>query len=166
MAPTEYFKLPITEQLAWLREREDDWDGQGAVRPNEASLAQAAHHLENLAREECPPPARVYALSTGEVVAEWDNGPVHFEIEFAGAEKLAWMRSGPDRQSVHGSTWDVSAAFELIATLAPGVQEYCKSVTAACVQRELGVARNSTDASKANLSQSQEGRSGRVIELA
>ena len=166
MAPSEYFKLPIAEQLAWLREWEDDWDGQGAVRPNVASLAQAAHHLENLAREECPPPARVYALSTGEVVAEWDNGPVHFEIEFAGSEKLAWMSSGPDRQSVHGSTWDESAAFELIAILAPSVQRYCKSVTEARVRRELSTARSPIDPSDASRIQGQTENSIRVVEFA
>jgi hypothetical protein len=104
---------PISEVLADVRSLSDDWDGAGAVAPGADMLAESDRVLKQLADQKWPSPHRIFALSSGEVVLEWDNGPGHFEIEVAGLNKLSWMRTTPGLTPVHGNA--ITSAVLLIA---------------------------------------------------
>jgi hypothetical protein len=110
----------VDQLFASVRNLTEDWDGAGAVRPSAATLSAAEHLIGALLDRGWPAPQRVYAFSTGEVLVEWDDNAVHFELEFAGPDRLTWMRSAPFEPTVHGASWNVDAARQLALALLHG----------------------------------------------
>jgi len=109
------FDTRLRDQFGRLRGLTDDWDGQGAMAPKSEAIAEAERWLTLLIQQRWPEPARVYSLSTGEVVAEWDHGTDHFEIEFSGTGRVSWMSSGSAMPTVHGLLPQVDTTYTSLA---------------------------------------------------
>ena len=110
----------ICSLLDYVQSLGDDWDGAGAIAPSPETIAHAEQVLSTL--QGWPLPHRAFALSTGEVVLEWDNGPSHFEIELSGPTRITWLRTSPTLPPAHGQAIDANVnrcLGEMIGAITP-----------------------------------------------
>ncbi|MEX0718816.1 MAG: hypothetical protein WD066_19645 [Planctomycetaceae bacterium] len=93
------------DDLRALSVREDDWDGEGAVRPKPELLEAAADWLRRLSTEDSSAAAPSYVSATpcGEVAVVWRSDELLLSAEFVEPDRIEWMRRVPGQPTEH---WD------------------------------------------------------------
>lgn len=96
------------DDLRGLLAREDDWDGEGAVRPKPELVHAAIEWLQRLPIEDpsVTPPSYASAIPSGEVAIVWQTGETLLAAEFVEPHRIEWMRRVPGQPTEH---WDSSA---------------------------------------------------------
>lgn len=71
-----------TSDLIKLGNLGNNWDGEGAVAPDQELIDSAIDCLKILSKKlELPPPTRITSSHDGEIVFEWQNANEYFQAE-------------------------------------------------------------------------------------
>lgn len=91
----------LIQELVDIQSLQDNWDGEGAEAPK-SELVDSAITLLGFIQNTLPPPTRISASQTGNIVLDWqfeDN--TYLEAEIVGPLHVEWMLEVPFQPTQH-----------------------------------------------------------------
>ena len=79
----------LAGEIRQFKSYEDNWDGEGAAKPNAQSISDVVSFIGLLDDRKVVPESML--LSSGNVALYWNEGGVYADIEFLGDDRIAYF---------------------------------------------------------------------------
>ena len=79
----------LAGEIRQFKSYEDNWDGEGAAKPNAQSITEVVSFINLLDDKKLAPESML--LASGNVALYWNEGEVYADIEFLGGGRIAYF---------------------------------------------------------------------------